>query len=115
MVVQRNPMPNYPYILFNKSPEQLRRLGARGGKAQARNRHLRLLAQAQVQPQRGAVILPPVETAAEAIAALDAQFPRLRGAEKRTAPLRPQRCSSNLVRFASPAVSSAKGSPNVRD
>ena len=29
---QGEPMTNYPYILFNKSPEQLRRLGARGGK-----------------------------------------------------------------------------------
>ena len=26
-------MPDYPYILFNKSPEQLRRLGGRGGRA----------------------------------------------------------------------------------
>lgn len=26
-----------PYILFNQSPQQLRRIGARGGKARARN------------------------------------------------------------------------------
>src|ERR1700692_604678 len=105
MVVQRKtPMTNHPYILFNKSPEQLRRLGARGGKARARTGRLRLLrSQAQVQPHREAVILPRAETAAEAIATLDAQFPRLRGAEKRTAPPRPQRCSSNLIMFASPA------------
>src|SRR5437899_2012363 len=32
---------NYPYILFNKSPEQLRRLGACGGKANARNQRAR--------------------------------------------------------------------------
>jgi hypothetical protein len=109
MVLQRNLMPNYPYILFNKSPEQLRRLGARGGKAQARNRRQRLLAQAHM-PQREAVIVAPAETAAEAIAALDAQFPRLRGAEKRTAPVRPQRCSK-FAPFTSPAVSvSAPGS-----
>jgi len=50
---KETPMTHYPYILFNKSPEQLRRLGA-----------LR-------------------ENAAEAIAVLDAQFPWLRGAEKR--------------------------------
>ena len=31
----------YPYILFNKSPEQLRRLGACGGKANARNQRAR--------------------------------------------------------------------------
>jgi hypothetical protein len=43
-------MTNYPYILFNKSPEQLRRLGARGGKAQARNRRARRQAHAQAQP-----------------------------------------------------------------
>jgi hypothetical protein len=28
-------MTQYPYILFNKSPEQLRRLGARGGRPSA--------------------------------------------------------------------------------
>jgi hypothetical protein len=33
-------MNTYPY-LFNQSPEQLRRIGARGGKAQARNRRRR--------------------------------------------------------------------------
>ncbi len=43
-------MTNYPYILFNQSPEQLRRIGARGGKAQARNRRARLSAQAQARP-----------------------------------------------------------------
>ena len=31
----------YPYILFNKSPEQLRRLGACGGKVNARNQRAR--------------------------------------------------------------------------
>ena len=30
-------MTNYPYILFNKSPEQLRLLGARAGRAYGRN------------------------------------------------------------------------------
>jgi hypothetical protein len=30
---RKTPMTQYPYILFNKSPEQLRRQGARGGKA----------------------------------------------------------------------------------
>jgi hypothetical protein len=30
-------MNHYPYTLFNKSPEQLRLLGARGGKAYGRN------------------------------------------------------------------------------
>jgi len=75
-------MPDYPYILFNKSPQELRRLGARGGKAHARNQRARravLLVSAPPAPP------PPArrETAAEAIAVLDAQFPWLRGAEKR--------------------------------
>jgi hypothetical protein len=75
-------MTNYPYILFNKSPEQLRRLGARGGKAYGRNQRLR---RSQIPTPLAAIALPPAagETAAEAIAVLDAQFPWLRGAEKR--------------------------------
>ena len=86
-------MTNYPYILFNKSPEQLRQIGARGGKAQARNRRQRLLAQAAPVPPPGAVVDPVAETAATAIATLDAQFPWLRGAEQRTVPVPPQRSS----------------------
>jgi hypothetical protein len=31
-------MTNYPYILFNQPPEDLRRIGARGGRAYGRNR-----------------------------------------------------------------------------
>jgi hypothetical protein len=72
---------HHPYILFNKSAEQLRRLGARGGKANARNQRAR---------RALAPTLPPVprrpatrETAPEAITVLDAQFPWLRGVEKR--------------------------------
>jgi hypothetical protein len=34
-------MTSFPYLLFNHSPEQLRRIGARGGKAQARIRRTR--------------------------------------------------------------------------
>jgi hypothetical protein len=34
-------MTNYPYILFNQSPEQLRRIGARGGRAYGRNQRAR--------------------------------------------------------------------------
>ena len=34
-------MTNYSHILFNKSPEQLRRMGARGGKAYGRNKRAR--------------------------------------------------------------------------
>jgi len=34
-------MTEYPYILFNKSPEQMRHLGARGGRAYGRNQRAR--------------------------------------------------------------------------
>jgi hypothetical protein len=72
-------MTNYPYILFNKSPEQLRRLGARGGRAYGRNQQDR---RALMSTPHAAVPLPaaPRETTAEAIAVLDAQFHWLRGA-----------------------------------
>ena len=79
-------MTNYSYLLFNQSPEQLRRIGARGGHAQARNRRARQQAQPQVIPQTLAVIHPLAETAAQASRVLDAQFPWLRGAEKRCTP-----------------------------
>jgi len=84
---QDTPMTNFPYIFFNQSPEQLRRIGARGGKAQARNRRARLQAQTQARPHRR-VVLPPTQTTAQAIAVLDARFPWLCGAEKRSAPRR---------------------------
>ena len=88
-------MTDFSYLLFNQSPEQLRRIGARGGKAQARNRRARLLTHNEAQPCR-AVFHPPPEhplpqTAIQAIAALNAQFPWLCGAEKRQSPRRLQR------------------------
>ena len=80
--VKGRKLTNYPYILFNKSPEQLRRLGASGGKANARNqRARRALVPTRLQPVPPR--LAPWETATEAINVLDAQFPWLRGAEKR--------------------------------
>ena len=84
-------MTNYPYLLFNQSPEQLRRIGARGGKAQGRNRRLRLQLRVQVQPPTVAAIDSLAATAASAIKVLDAQFPWLSGAEKRGAPRRVKR------------------------
>jgi hypothetical protein len=61
------------HILFNKNLEQLRRLGARGGKARARNLRARRARQMPLP------LLPrpmaPSETAAEAIAILDTNFP----------------------------------------
>ena len=77
-------MTNYPYILFNKSPEQLRLQGARGGRAFGLNQRLqRAQAPTPTPPAAGTLPAAPGETAAEAIAVLDAQFPWLRGAEKR--------------------------------
>ena len=62
-------------ILFSKTIEQCRQLGARGGRTFARNLRLRR-SQAQLQPQ---VLLPdpPAETAHEASLLLDSQFPWL--------------------------------------
>jgi hypothetical protein len=82
MNVERNAMNNYPYILFNKSPEQLRRQGARGGKIFGRNHRARRA----LMPTPPAPIPPPAEareTTATAISTLDAQFPWLRSTEKR--------------------------------
>jgi hypothetical protein len=81
VVSQRNAMNNYPYILFNKTPEQLRRQGARGGKIFGRNHRARRALMSPPPPS-----LPGAEaqeTTVGAIATLDAQFPWLRSAEKR--------------------------------
>jgi hypothetical protein len=75
-------MADHSYILFNKSLEQTRRLGARGGRVYARNqriRRARMPAHVPTLPLR----LAPRETTAQAIAILDLQFPWLCGAEKR--------------------------------
>ena len=49
-------MTNYPYILFNQTPEDLRRIGARGGRAYGRNcRDRRALLEA---PSEGAILAP---------------------------------------------------------
>src|ERR1700686_3857493 len=65
-------------ILFRKTIEQCRQLGARGGRAHARNLRLR---QSQPPLQAGAEIPgPPSETAHEASLRLDVQFPWLAAA-----------------------------------
>ena len=74
-------MTQYPYILFNKSLDQVRRLGAWGGRTYGRNQRARS-ALAQALPQVARRQTPPRETAAEAIRSLDAQFPWLAGAER---------------------------------
>ena len=72
-----------PYLLFHQTPETVRRIGARGGKAQARNRRERLGRSPIVLIPSTPPLLPRQETTAEAIAELDARFPWLRGAERR--------------------------------
>ena len=64
-------------ILFNKTLEQCRQLGAQGGRAHARNLRLRQ-SQAQGQPVAQLPELPS-ETVHEASLLLDAQFPWLAG------------------------------------
>ena len=74
--------PLYPYTLFNKSPLQLRRIGALGGKAHGRNQRARralVLAPSAATPLCNA----PQQSTAEAIAALNSQFPWLCFAERR--------------------------------
>jgi hypothetical protein len=91
MVVRENAMNHSPYLLFHQTPEQLRRIGARGGKAQARNRRERQHPQPPTAPPTVAPQSRLQPTAAQAIAKLDAQFPWLRGAEKRYTRFQPER------------------------
>ena len=65
-------------ILFRKTIEQCRQLGARGGRAHARNLRLRR-PQAAVPPV-AEIPGPPSETAHQASLRLDAQFPWLAAA-----------------------------------
>jgi hypothetical protein len=78
-------MPDYSYILFNKTPVQLRRQGARGGRAFGRNQRARRarIALIPTPPQAVPLCAATGPTTADAIALLDAQFPWLRCAEKR--------------------------------
>jgi hypothetical protein len=82
VVLGKTSMTN-PYALFRQTPQQLRRAGARGGKATARNRRARL---STAGPSRGETVASRTihgETTAAAIAALDVKFPWLRGVETR--------------------------------
>jgi hypothetical protein len=65
--------------LFHKKPEDMRRVGALGGRARARN--LRLRKARQVGAIRE-INRPPEETAGEAIRRIDALCPWLIGAER---------------------------------
>ena len=66
--------------LFNKKPEDMRRIGALGGRARARNLRLRKACPAPVVREFSR---PREETAAEAIQRIDALCPWLVGAERR--------------------------------
>jgi hypothetical protein len=68
--------------LFNKKPDDMRRGGALGGRARARNLRLRKACQV---PGRREISRPREETAAEAIRCMDALFPWLLGVERRQA------------------------------
>jgi hypothetical protein len=72
----------YPYTLFNKSPLELRRIGALGGKAHGRNQRARR-ALMPMPPAATPLHSAPQQTTGEAVAELDARFPWLCGAEKR--------------------------------
>jgi hypothetical protein len=84
--------PLYPHILFNKSPVQLRRIGARGGRAYGRNQRARR-ALMPTQPQAAPPRMALTQTTAEAVAVLDARFPWLRGSEQRRSRNQPSRHS----------------------
>jgi hypothetical protein len=75
-------MADYSHILFNKTPSQLRLIGARGGRAYGRNQRAR---RALLPPSPAVPRLPVAtgESTAQAVAVLDARFPWLRCAERR--------------------------------
>jgi hypothetical protein len=64
--------------LFNKKPEDMRRVGARGGRARARNLRLRKARQEPVTRERNR---PHEETMAEATRRIDVLCPWLVGVE----------------------------------
>ena len=73
-------MTHIPY-LFNQTIEQMRRIGARGGKTHARNWRARQRAAGAGARETIIPDTPPQETTTQAMAVLDAQFAWLRGAE----------------------------------
>ena len=73
-------MTHIPY-LFNQTIEQMRRIGARGGRTHARNWRARQLAAGAGPRETPIPDTPPQETTTQAMAVLDAQFAWLRGAE----------------------------------
>ena len=75
-------MTDNSHILFNKTPLQLRSVGARGGRACQRNWRARRDRIALLpMPSPVSLCAAPTQTTAEAIASLDARFPWLRCAQ----------------------------------
>ena len=74
-------MTHIPF-LFNQTIEQMRRIGARGGRTHARNWRARQRAAGAAPRETDVPVVPPLETTTQAVAVLDAQFAWLRGAEK---------------------------------
>jgi hypothetical protein len=91
-------MTNYPNILFNKSPLQLRLIGSRGGRTFGRNQRARRarIAAMPMPPQAAPLSDARRQSAAEAIALLDAQFPWLQCAEKRLSSKRENKGRASL-------------------
>jgi hypothetical protein len=71
-------MADHSQVLFNKTPMQLRLLGARGGRAFGRNQRARR-ALRSTPPKAVPTRAAPGQTTAEAIAVLDTRFPWLSG------------------------------------
>ena len=82
---------------FHHTPEQMRRFGARGGKATARNRRARSLGATALSSHPVPATELHVETTAGAVATLDEQFPWLRGTERRRL-ARPQHVGVHIAR-----------------
>ena len=89
----------YPNALFNKSPLQLRRIGALGGKAYARNSRARR-AMMPAPPPATPLSSAPRQSTAEAVAVLDAQFPWLCAEERPVRKLPPTRLQCEMCRIA---------------
>ena len=94
-------MTNYPYILFNQTPEDLRRIGARGGRAYGRNCRDRR-AQGSRPLEAVARPVPQRETTAEAIGPW---MRSLAGCEVRE--IAPPGTADDLVRFVDPRIGKA--------
>jgi hypothetical protein len=103
-------------ILFSKTIEECRKLGARGGRAYGRNLRIRR-SQAPIPPV-AQLSTPPSQTAHQASLRLDAQFPWLAGAfaHRPARNLRPGVASGELLgllpRCDGPCGSSARERPH---